>query len=306
MKCLRKELTPPPPYDFSTHLKNFSIPGKPTPTIYEQGSNSMRYLVRVGMEYFPARASFDGEPHSPTTEITACGDRAADAVSAVAEVVRVGFRWAEFLEALEPYPRLRELAMRYPGVRPGRCLWPYEALVDTIIEQRIALKLALRIKARLVEALGPREVVGGETFYGFPAPEAVIATGPDGLRRVGLTRVKARAIYEVALAEVEGRLPGIQEIEGDPWGVAESLTELYGVGSWTAELAVAKAHPLFPIGPHQDLAVRRGLARLLVAPPDEALEVVNSLGNYAGLVMYLAALDYEASKGVRGSPQGSA
>ncbi len=306
MRCENSEIRPEPPYDFSTHLRSFSVPGRATPIIYDSGSNSMRYLLRIRKGYTPVRASFKGEPAEPVVAATSCSARAGEALGALREVIRAGFRWSEFLKAVEPYPRIAALARKYPGVRPGRCLWLYEALVDTVIEQRIALKLALRIKAGLVEALGPREVIDGEPYYGFPPPEALIAEGPEGLRRMSLTRVKARAIYEVAVAEVEERLPSLAEVERDPWGVADALTELYGVGAWTAELAVAKTHPLFPIGPHQDLAVRRGLERSLGIPPDEALEVVDSLGDYAGLVMYLAALDYELGKGAKGSPRGSA
>ena len=300
MACATKELRPATPYDFSTHLRLFSLPGQPTPIMYDEGSSSMRYLLRVRGRLVPVKALFAGEPWSPRIRVTTCSGRVDEVVDVFAEVVRAGFDWRDFLGALEPYPVLRELAERYPGVRPGRCLWLYEALVDTVVEQRIALRAALRIKARLVKALGPRQVVGGEEYYGFPEPGAVVDAGTEFLRGLGLTRAKARAMYEIALAEVEGRLPSIREAERDPWGTAESLTELYGVGSWTAELAVAKTHPLFPIGPRQDLAVRRGLETLLKVPPEEAVEVISSLRDYAGLVMYLAALDYETRKRVRG------
>jgi len=256
----------------------------------------MRCLMHVNGEWCPITASFTGEPWEPRIDAVACCARAEEAHEAILEAVRAGFRWGDFLSAVEPYPPLKNLALKYPGVRPGRFLSLYEALVDTIIEQRIALRLALRIKAGIIEALGPTKEVGGLTYYGFPPPDAVIRAGVEALRGLSLTRVKARAVYEVALAEVEGRLPTLREVEDDPWGAAESLTELYGVGPWTAELAVAKAHPLFPVGPHHDLAVQRGLERVLGIPAGEALKIVDSVRDYAGLIMYLAALDYELMK----------
>ncbi len=103
---------------------------------------------------------------------------------------------------------------------------------------------------------------------------------------------------EVAGAEVEGRLPGPREVEEDPWGVARELTRLRGVGPWTAELAVAMVHPLFPVGPRNDLAVRRGLALVLGAGPSspEVRRALEELGPHTGLAMYLAALEYEESR----------
>jgi len=189
------------------------------------------------------------------------------------------------------------VAERYPGLRPGRQASLYEALVDSIVKQRVALKAALRLESRLVRAYGVSVGVGGRAFHSPPEPLRLAGASVDELRGLGLSRVKAEALREVARAELEGRLPSVREVEssGDPWEVAAELTRLRGVGPWTAELAVAQVHPLFPVGPRGDLAVRRGL-RILLGVTGEAVDViVRELGEYAGLAMYIAALHYERS-----------
>jgi 3-methyladenine DNA glycosylase/8-oxoguanine DNA glycosylase len=96
---------------------------------------------------------------------------AGEALAAVLDSVRAGFDYSRLLEALEPYPRLRALAERYPGLRPGRASSLYEALVDSVVKQRITLRAALRVKARLVRLYGARAVVGGFEYYSHPLPE---------------------------------------------------------------------------------------------------------------------------------------
>jgi hypothetical protein len=59
-----------------------------------------------------------------------------------------------------------------------------------------------------------------------------------------------------------------------------------------------------PVGPTSDQAVRRGLQAILGLGEDEARRVLESLGDYAGLVMCLAAFHYEELKRPR-LPEGA-
>ncbi|BAA79192.2 hypothetical protein APE_0275.1 [Aeropyrum pernix K1] len=122
------------------------------------------------------------------------------------------------------------------------------------------MKAALRIQSRLITSYGEHVSIGREVFYSFPDPERLISLSLDRLRRIGLTRMKAQAIKNIAMTEYEGRLPSVEEIEQaeELSSIVKELTRLKGVGPWTAELAIAQVHPLFPLGPRTDLAVRRG------------------------------------------------
>ncbi len=292
-------LHPPAPYMMTLHLEKFSLPGRPVPYVYEKGS--MRRLIRLHRGYAAAHMVFTGEPWRPSIAVTLYTwepGLAAEALEAVARCLRVDFDYNEFVARLEAYPVLRRLAEKYPGLRPGRSLSIYEALIDVVVKQRIALRMALAITARLIEKYGARMIVEGTAFYGYPEPGVLASVDPEELRRLGLTRMKARALVEIARAEEEGRLPGLREVEEDPHGVAEELTRLYGIGRWSAELAVAMASPRFALGPFDDLAVRRGLAIVYGRPVsrEEAMALLRDLGDYMGLVLYLAALVYEEGK----------
>ena len=300
---------PRAPFQFTPHLERFSIPGMPVPHLYIPDRRAFRVAVRVGDAIAGASIVVEGEPWEPVLsgEIYAPSRSAAEeAVQAVLSMVRADFDYERFLEAVRSLDeRLYKLAAKYLGLRPGRCTSLYAALADSIVKQRVSLRAGLRIYSRLVERYGCRVEAGGATYYWHPCPEALASQDPEDLRRVGLTRVKARALVEVARAELEGRLPSVAEAVRDPWGVARELTRIYGVGEWTAQLAVAMVSPGFPLGPLSDLAVARGLRAAVGCVDCQRLarRLVEEIPEYAGLILYLAAYEYE-ELGRRGKSAG--
>ena len=293
---------PGAPYAFTPHLERFTLPGAPTPALYDAGLKRCRVLLPLpGGGWAAVETRFHGEPLDPLLVVRVWSPDpglAAEAFRLQLERLRVGFDYNRFLEAVEPWPGLRRLAERYLGLRPGRALGLYEALVDAVVKQRIALRAALRVQSRLVQRYGMQALVRGDMFCSGPLPERLAGASVEELRSLGLTRLKAEALREIARAELEARLPSVEEAEWDPWSVAGELTRLRGVGRWTVELATAMVHPLFPVGPSSDLAVRRGLSRLL-GESDAAVERIlrsRELRDYIGLVMYLAAYSYEDDK----------
>ncbi len=257
--------------------------------------------MRMEEGFVPVELRIRGEPWEPVVEArvyAVSSGKAGEAFARLLDVVRVWFRYADFLKVVKRWSCLYRLALAYPGLRPGRCLSLYEALVDVVVKQRVALRVALGIGARLVERYGAKVIIGDRVFYSYPEPASLAGASLDELRSLGLTRLKARALHEVAQAELENRLPNVEEAVDEPWEAARELQRLYGIGPWSAELAVAMVHPLFPLGPSSDLAVRRGLSAIMGRElgSSEVARVLSELGDYAGLVMYLAAFHYENQK----------
>ncbi|MCE4610447.1 MAG: hypothetical protein F7B17_00560 [Desulfurococcales archaeon] len=298
MRLLEYTARPRAPYAFTPHLERFGIPGEPTPHVYEARGRSCRRLVLAGGEPVAVKSFFEGEPDDPHVRVAVYArseDLAGRVTGQVFKSLRVDFDYNEFLEAVKPYDAIYRLALKYRGLRPGRSFSLYEALVDSIVKQRVALKAALRVMARLTRAYGIELSVGGESFHSFPIAERLAEAILEELRGYGLTRLKAKALREVAVREAEGSLPSVEEAIGDPELTVKELTRIRGVGRWTAELSVAIVHPRFPLGPSTDLAVTRGL-KLLLGLEVRPGELRGALGDYAGLVMYLAAFDYEELK----------
>ncbi len=304
MYSLSRTLFPKPPYAITPHLARFSLPGRPTPYIYYGEARAWRRLLWLDGWRIPvaveARAS--GEPWRPRIAITVYSEKngvLAKAVEMTANCLRIGFDYNAFLEKLRSHPPLYRLASRYPGLRPGRTLSLYEALIDVVLKQRIALRLALYKTAELVEKYGEKMCIGERCYYSLPRPRRLARLAPEKLREsIRLPRIKARALVEIARAEAEGRLPSTEEALRSPEKTVEELMEIYGVGRWSAELAIAMVHDKFPIGPLDDLAVKRGLERLYgrELSRKEAADLLGELGEYMGLILYLAAYLYEEEK----------
>ncbi len=283
---------PPEPYRIVEHLHTFSLPGKPLPCIVE--AQEFRRLVPIRGEYVPLRVEIDEQ--SPALHIFWQGDAPAEKIERIVEhIFAVDVDYSAFLSALEGYPALYHLAEKYRGLRPARSLNLYEALIKVILQQRISLRIAFRITAKLIERYGLRSSLDGRTFYSMPSPESLSSLSVDELRKLGTTRMKARAIIEVARRAELDELPG--ETEESENALMEKLMEIYGVGRWTAELAVASVAHSFSVGPAGDLTVLKGARRLLgVNGEAELRDFLRSFGEWKGLLMYLLALEAHAGK----------
>jgi DNA-3-methyladenine glycosylase II len=155
---------------------------------------------------------------------------------AVAHLRDVDPRWAPLIDRIGPC-RLRPSNDRF-GI-----------LVRAIVGQQISSKAAASINRRLLDLQGaPRHL-----------PEALLALGIDGVRNAGLSGVKASYVLNLSEAADSGRL-GLSRIGrlADAEIVAR-LTEIRGIGPWTAEmfLIFALARPdVLSVG---DLGVRVGI-----------------------------------------------
>jgi DNA-3-methyladenine glycosylase II len=146
--------------------------------------------------------------------------------------------------------------------RRGRPDDAYGSLVRAIAGQQLSVKAARTIYDRLCD------LYGGRT----PTPAELIATDPDELRAVGLSRAKAAYLRDLAEHVEDGeldleRLPELSDDE-----VASQLIEIKGLGQWTIDMFL-----MFHLGrpdvlPVGDLGIRKAaqLAYGLGALPSPA------------------------------------
>jgi DNA-3-methyladenine glycosylase II len=146
--------------------------------------------------------------------------------------------------------------------RRGRPDDAYGALLRAIVGQQLSVKAARTIYDRLCA------LYDGRT----PAPHELIATDPDELRAVGLSRAKAAYLRDLAERVEEGRLDleRLPKLADDE--VSAQLIAVKGLGRWTVDMFLMfhlRRPDVLPVG---DLGIRRavqvtyGLAEL----PDAA------------------------------------
>ena len=150
---------------------------------------------------------------------------------------------------------LRRLHRRFAGLRLGRTDALVEALVPSIIEQKVAGMEAWRSYAALVRGLGEPAPGPGSLFLP-PAPERLAGLPYHALHRFGIERRRATSLIracahaprlsKLTLPEVAGRI----------------LLTLPGIGPWTIEYVAMRALGDPDAFPTTDLGIRHAVERL--------------------------------------------
>ena len=141
----------------------------------------------------------------------------------------------------------------------------FEHLTKIIIEQQVSLASAEAIWKRLTAAITPF------------SPDIMIGLSEEDLRSLGLSRQKAR--YCRALAEdiLEQRL--ILDIlhEQDDDEVLTQLTQVKGIGRWTAEIYMMACLGRTDVWPAGDVALQSAFGHLKKMPVRPSIEQMDEM-----------------------------
>ncbi len=119
----------------------------------------------------------------------------------------------------------------------------FETLVDAIVSQQISVKAADAIVARLRAALPDKLIT----------PESIILLNHDTLRGVGLSASKARYIRDLTERVVSGQLVLAELDQMEDEEIITKLTEVKGIGRWTAEMILMFSLGRLDVLPVDDL-----------------------------------------------------
>jgi AraC family transcriptional regulator, regulatory protein of adaptative response / DNA-3-methyladenine glycosylase II len=202
----------------------------------------------------------------------------------------LGRRLFDLETDLRPFRRLarrdrvlRELVSARRTLRVVQFLDPFEALVRAVLGQQVSVAGARTLAGRLVALAN-----GGSHF---PTAAELAGLGERRLRGIGLTRARARCLFEAARAVRDGAVRW-DALRSAPTEEAErTLRELPGVGPWTASYVLMRGlghRDAFPAG---DLGVRKALEavcgpRLRVARAMEIAEAWRPFRAYATLHLW--------------------
>jgi DNA-3-methyladenine glycosylase II len=174
---------------------------------------------------------------------------------AVAHVVRVDPAFARVVRAVGPF------APRPPQVDS------LNALARAIVYQQLAGRAAQAIHGRFTAL-----------YDGHLTAEAILRTPVEQLRAVGLSSAKAASILDLAARTADGTVPldRIEEL-GDA-EIVERLVQVRGIGRWTAEMFLIFQLRRLDVWPVDDLAVRKGYARIHRLPASPTPKELDPLG----------------------------
>jgi DNA-3-methyladenine glycosylase II len=201
-------------------------------------------------------------------------------------------RAREFLRSADPV--LRELIDARPDFQPRAWLAelpPLDAF-GTLIFQVIGQQLSVSATRAIVSHL--QERFGGH----MPSPQELLAVDPRELRASGMSTRKGATLRALAERFVDGQLSDTSLAQMSDEEIEATLTEVPGIGPWTAHgfLIVALDRPDVLLS--GDLALRRAVQRAygFDHPPtqDEMAQVAERWRPYRSLaVSYLFASEFE-------------
>jgi DNA-3-methyladenine glycosylase II len=157
-------------------------------------------------------------------------------------------------------PRLAALIERIGPFRPKITRDPFSALAGAIVHQQVSMSAAATIHRR-IRALCPR---------GRMTARALLGCSDGALRQAGASRQKARYLRCLADAFTNGTLSARRLRACSDEEVIAAVTQLPGIGRWTAEMLLIFCLQRPDVWPIDDLGLRRGVQRLLgrAEPPD--------------------------------------
>lgn len=156
---------------------------------------------------------------------------------------------------------LAPIVGQFRGLRPVRYLNLFEGLITAITTQQVNLTFGGRTRARVVKRWGEKLKIGGEVHHAFPRPERLARARPATLKGMQFSARKAEYVICVAQAAASGELEGEDYRELPLEAAVERLTQLRGVGRWTAEQALYRALGRIEALAAGDLGVQKVVAR---------------------------------------------
>jgi DNA-3-methyladenine glycosylase II len=145
----------------------------------------------------------------------------------------------------------------------------YQALVDAIISQQLSVHAARSIENRF------RELFGGH----FPTAEEILTIHADTLRSIGFSRAKAAYVLDLAAHVMEGKVRFDHMDELDNEAIIAELTEVKGIGVWTAHMFLMFCMGRTDVLPVGDLGIRNGIRKLYAFADSPSPEEITKLAS---------------------------
>jgi DNA-3-methyladenine glycosylase II len=164
----------------------------------------------------------------------------------------------------------------------------YATLLFQVAGQQLSVKATRTILSHLAEHFGGH----------LPSPAELLAADPQVLRASGMSARKGATLRALAEHFVDGRLSDEALAQMSDDEIEAALTEVSGIGPWTAHgfliFALDRSDVLLP----GDLAVRHAVARLYeldhLPTEDEMADIAEHWRPYRSLaVSYLFASEFE-------------
>jgi DNA-3-methyladenine glycosylase II len=283
-----------PPFNFDLSAQIFRN-GDDQIRRFEEGR--FWQVIRIGEKLALACVESAGTVENPklTVRLKANGRLTEDdkktAKRIISYLFNLDFDLWEFYRETKNDSTMALLAKKLFGLKNPTTQYAFEALVDSIVEQQISLKVANAFERRIVKKWGDALALGEETFYAYPTPKNLSSATQQELRSVGLSERKAEYLRNIASLISEGKLDlEALKSKDNTKEIIVELDKVKGIGVWTAELTILRGMQKLEALPADDLGLRRTISRFYYGrkpiTSTEARRVAENWGKWKGLAAY--------------------
>ncbi len=285
------ELNPIAPYNFDLSARTFTN-GDPQISRYEDGK--FWQVIRVNSKLIFVLIESIGTVDEPEFSITLkSNDLITEAdINSGKEIINsifnLDFDLSEFYQYMKSDPVLSKLTEKLRGLKSRTTPTVFEALASSIIEQQISLIASQSIERQMIKDHGDVLQFHDEVYYAFPTPEALSKITKEQLRESGLSMRKAEYIIDISRLITSGNLDleSCREIR-DVNEIIDKLSQLRGVGEWTAHLTALRSMHRHRAFPADDLGLRRSISHFYCndrkISADDARKLAAQWGKWKGL-----------------------
>ena len=151
----------------------------------------------------------------------------------------------------------------------GRAPSSFPSIARSIVYQQLSGRAAGTIWERFAQSLPKGRVT----------PKAVLSRNVTSLRAVGLSNNKAKSLLDLAAHVDSGALRPTALRRLDDQSVIETLTQVRGIGPWSAHMHLMFALGRLDVWPAADLGVRKGVEKFLKLKDTPTEKQAEPLGN---------------------------
>lgn len=166
--------------------------------------------------------------------------REAHALAAIAHLRQADPRWGPLIDRIGPH-------------RPIITRDPFVSLAGAIVHQQVSMHAAKTILSRLLDRCPDRRLT----------PAHVLALTPRRLRSAGLSRQKVRYLRDLSEHFEARRLTTRRLRTWNDDRVLTEVTQVLGIGRWTAEMLLIFSLERPDVWPIDDLGVQKAVARFI-------------------------------------------
>jgi DNA-3-methyladenine glycosylase II len=210
---------------------------------------------------------------------------------AVKFIFNLDFDLCSFYSEVKNDCTMTQIAQQLYGLKNPTTPTVFEALVDSIVEQQISIKVAHALEERLVKKFGEILTLNEEHYYAYPTPQNIAIASIEEIQDCGLSQRKAEYIQQTAELIVNGKLD-LEHLKThqNPEEIIAELDEIRGIGVWTAELTMLRGMQKLDALPADDFGIRRVISRYYCRgkpiKSGEAREIAKSWGRWKGLAAF--------------------